>query len=114
MREPKLMLDLLHKMANDPGGRFRLSMSEYRSIEEYMRFRHHCYLLVEANHAVWDGGSLPDGKFVRISNDGYDFLNAVDQGEEHKEKFLSLFGRGMDYVRAANEVIKLVGNISAS
>ena len=68
---------------------------------------HHLELLVDAGHAEWSGSRNPKD-VVRITNDGYDFLNAIDNGKGTKSRFLELFNNGMPYLRAAFEIGKMV------
>ena len=44
-----------------------------------------------------------------MTNEGYDFLNAVEQDDTYRSKFIALFHGGKPYVEAALEIVKLVG-----
>ena len=68
------------------------------------RRRHHLELLIDAGHAEWTSDQM---SIARITNAGYDFINAVDQGESYKQRFLELFNTGMKYAQAAKAVVDL-------
>ena len=102
MRDPKLMISLLHEMAAEEFGRIATSYSYGMSIDEQKRY-HHLELLVDTKHAEW-----VDGHFVRITNTGYDFINAIGQDQKYRDQFLDLFNRGMKFVDAAAKIIKIV------
>lgn len=103
MRDPDLMLSLLREMANDSLGRIDASMT-FDMDEDEQRRVHHVELLVDAGHAEWMGSQV-----ARITNAGYDFLNAVSQDETYRKKFVDYFNRGMPFVEAASKIVDLVG-----
>ena len=109
MRDPELMLTLLSEMAEDDTG--RLMVPRMRLPEQMVR-HHHVELLVDAGHAEW----LSDNRSAaRITNAGYDFLNAATNpktGEEAKTKFVDLFNSGVPYARAAQSVVDLVAKLA--
>ena len=106
MRDPELMLSLLKEMADDSYGRIMMPAHIGMSPEEQKR-RHHVELLIDANHAEW---ASEQESIARITNTGYDFLNAIEQGETAKQRFVRLFNSGMRYVSAANEVMDLLSD----
>ena len=120
VRDPELMLALLRQMAREDSG--ELHLNALGQSTNFQKYRHHLILLVDAGHAQWetDHRSLPiirdvalrERSVARITNDGYDFLNAVDQGESYRLRFIKLFQDGVPYVKAAIEVVNLVGKAS--
>ncbi len=104
MRDPDMMLSLLREMANDPLGRIEASMT-FDMDEAEQRRVHHVELLIDAGYAEWTAR----GHEARITNAGYDFLNAVSQDETYREKFVDYFNRGMSFVEAASKIVDLVG-----
>ena len=107
MRDPDIMLSLLREMAKDPLGRIEASMTFDMDEDEQRRF-HHIELLIDAGHAEWTAR----GQEARITNAGYDFLNAVSQDETYREKFVDYFNRGMSFVEAASKIVDLVGKVA--
>lgn len=107
MRNQELLLSLLEEMSNDVSGRLTISMT-YGMDEQKQQRYHHVELLVDAGHAQWTG----DGRTVaRITNSGYDFLNATtnsNNGSKAKAKFVKLFNDGVPYVKAAQSAIDFV------
>lgn len=69
---------------------------------------HHCELLVDAGHAEWVGSKK---EIVRITNDGYDFLNAVKAQASAKDKFLEWFNEGLPYAQAALRAVEMVKDL---
>ena len=105
MRDPDLMLSLLEEIANEPSGRIWVNLRHYGS--DAGRISHHFDLLVDAGHAAW-----VDRSNLRITNDGYDFLNAIRQDKKYREMFTELFNRGVNYLNAANQVVEFVSKVS--
>ena len=103
MRDPDLMLNLLREMAHDPGGQMMAVRTMGMSNSQRAEY-HHLELLVDAGHAQWTGSKQ---NMARITNDGYDFLNAVEHGKGTKDRFVELFNNGVPYVKAALEALKL-------
>ena len=104
MRDPELMLALLRGMAGDDYGRVTMPAFMGMSPDE-QRQRHHLELLIDAGHAEWTSHQMA---IARITNTGYDFINAVDQDEMYRRKFLDLFNDGMKYAKAAKVVVDLL------
>ena len=102
MRDPELLLKLLHKMNDDPGGRIKVMRTGLLWTVSQMQVCHHIDLLIDVGHAVQEPGS---SIHVRITNDGYDFLNAIKQDEKYEKNFLKYFHAGASYVEAAMKVV---------
>ena len=100
MRDPELMISLLKEMSKDDMGRLIIPMT-FGMGERKQQRRHHVELLVDAGHAQWTGGKQD---IARITNAGYDFLNAMTNpthGKRVWSRFVELFNSGVPYVRAA-------------
>ena len=107
MRDPELMLSLLKEMSDEAMGQLIVPMMMGMT-EEDERQRHHVELLIDAGHARWVGD---EQQAARITNAGYDFLNAASNpksGEGAKRRFIELFDGGVAYGRAAQAAIDLV------
>ena len=102
MRDPNLMISLLHEMEKDKSGQI-LSIKEFGMCEDDQNRHHHLELLVDAGHAKWVSDQC-----ARITNTGYDFINAIGQNKKYRDQFSDLFNRGMAFVDAAGKVIKMV------
>ena len=105
MRDPEVMLSLLREMAGDDNGRIVVAAHFGMSVDEQRR-RHHAELLIDAGHAQWKD---PKG-VARITNAGYDFIDAAEKQERVRTKFLELFKAGIPYlmaVKAALDVLNL-------
>lgn len=102
MRDPELLLTLLRQMAEDQYGRFNhvrtLGMSEAEQ-----RVDHHLELLRDAGHVEWI-----EGKFPRITNAGYDLIEAVDKNPKIMDAFMDTMKRGVPYIQAAAAALKLL------
>ena len=114
MRDPKLMLSLLEEMSERASGTLPVFKPGDGYTGESHRRHHHAELLVDANHAEW----VDDGHQVaRITNAGYDFLNAASNpatGKRATSKFIELFNNGVAYARAAQSAVDLVNKMGAS
>ena len=108
MRDPELLITLLSRMSADPGGKIEVERYFGRTGRQEIDL-HHILLLVDCGYAKWTSTRQEE---VRITNDGYDFLNAVGQNASLKDKFLDYFNRGMPLVDAAMKVISLAKTIS--
>ena len=103
MRDPALMLTLLHEMADERNGRIAPYVRRNKTgstPEEDSIVRHHLELLIDANHA-----ERVSRAEVRITNDGYDFLNAIKQDKKYEKNFFEYFHAGATYVEAAIKVV---------
>lgn len=103
MRDPNLMLNLLRLMAEQPRGSIDVPWP-YDPTDEELSLRHHVELLVDG-HAQWTGHQHD---VVRMTNAGYDFLNAVNQGDTYIAKFTEHFNSGVPYAQAALHIVQLV------
>ena len=101
MRDPEVLISLLRGMSEDESGMGRAMVPLVMGGEGdgFVR-HHHDELLVDAGHAEWTGY---DQQIVRITNDGYDFLGAVDNQAKAKTGFLEMFNKGAPYVRGGTE-----------
>ena len=107
MRDPKLMISLLKEMSKNDMGRL-ITPLEMGMDEREQQRHHHVELLVDAGHAQWASNNH---KIARITNAGYDFLNAATNprdGEKATAKFIELFNGGVSYARAAQAAIEVV------
>jgi len=101
MRNAELMISLLKEMSETIDGSMFTAMTLDADDEEIMKL-HHADLLVDAGHAKRKG---PDG--IRITNEGYDFLNAIEKQEKVKKRFFELFDKGVPYVNAVFSAVDL-------
>ena len=106
MRDPNLMLELLREMADNVDGRLLVLLSLAASTEERRR-HHHVEILVDAGYAEWTGEGM-----ARVSNAGYDFLNAVSRGDEQKSRFKDLLAQGMSLLEAGGRIVDSVGKLA--
>ena len=102
MRDPDLMLNLLREMGESADGRMIVLRHKGMSDDESNRV-HHVKILSDAGHVDWISDSL-----VRITNEGYDFLQAIQQGDRYRNEFFEYINKGIQYALAAGEVVKLV------
>ncbi|MYE13883.1 MAG: hypothetical protein F4X99_19950 [Gammaproteobacteria bacterium] len=109
MRDPELMLRLLRVAAEDRAGEIHHLNLPRHDLEHYS---HHLDLLVDAEHLRWKTALGEPFQVARMTNAGYDFLNAVDQGETHRRRFIELFNAGRPYVEAAKSVVEAVTKIT--
>lgn len=108
MRDPNLMLALLKEMAEaeDESGSIIVPLFTAGSDKETARRRHHAELLTDEGLALWDSDPI-----VRITNRGYDFLNAIDQGPRYRKRFVELIQGGTKIATAVKTVIELVEKV---
>ena len=107
MRDPELMISLLKEMSEDNMGQLIVPMRIGMGVPEQQR-HHHVALLVDAGHAAWMSGQQ---SVARITNDGYDFLNAatnLTHGEKATSRFIDTFNSGVPYARAAQAAVEFV------
>ena len=105
MRDPEMLVALLKEMAEDHHGRITCIMFLGMSEDDLNR-RHQIELLVDAGHAAWGNDR---GDQARITNDGYDFLNAYDKQQPVRDRFAELLNAGVPYVKATLEAMSLIG-----
>lgn len=110
MRDPDLMIQILAYMAEQPSGRLRVASLAFglggaianEILDEAER--HHVDLLLDSGYVQWHD---EHHTVVRITNDGYDFLNAIQQDTTLKEKFMTYFNRGVSFADAATKIVAL-------
>ena len=104
MRDPETLITLLKQMAERPNG--RISMPVYLAMPEPQQKRkHHMELLHDAGLADW---SEPN-KHPRITNAGYDFIEAIDKKKGAREKFIEVLSTGAPLLSAVGAVAQLFG-----
>ncbi len=96
------MLDLLGEMEGSLDGRLTATMVLGAS-EERRRRHHHVEILADAGCAEWVGDGV-----ARITNTGYDFVNAIDQDETNSDKLDRWLARGMRLADAVSRIVDLV------
>ena len=101
MRDPEMILRLLREMADDPSGQ-KFTVAYKGMDEDEQAERHHVELLVDAGHARWLSHQM-----ARITNDGYDFLNAVENVEGTRTRFIEMFEKGVPYAKAVLEIVQV-------
>lgn len=107
MRNHELLLSLLEEMSKNDFGRLTIPMT-YGMDEQKQKRYHHVELLVDAGHAEWTSCKQ---EIARITNAGYDFLNAARSpanGEKAMAQFVELYNNGVSYARAAQAAVELV------
>ena len=102
MRDPKQSLSLLRRMAAETDGRLKFTRTMGMD-EKKQREAHHLELLADAGLVEWWGD-----KFPRITNNGYDFIEAVDKNPESMEVFLEKIGRGIPLAQAIIAALKIL------
>ena len=108
MRDPELMLSLLEEMSRSDEGTIMAGEPGDGHTGLEHRRHHHADLLVDAGHAKWVSD---ERSVVRITNAGYDFLNAATNpthGEKAKSRYVDLFDQGVSYVRSAQAAVDIV------
>ena len=105
MRDSEMLMALLKEMSDDKHGRIQSIMFLGMSDDDLNR-SHQIELLVDAGHAAWGDAR---GDQARITNDGYDFLSAYNKQQPVRDRFAELLDKGVPYVKAALEAMKLIG-----
>ena len=106
MRDPELMRDLLEEMANEIDGEILVPRMEG---DEARRRHHHADLLADCGHAEWitlDSGGDPS--MLRITNAGYDFLQAIQHetdGPKRWNQVLAWVREGVAWSDAAARLV---------
>ena len=104
MRDPALLVRLLRSAAEDPAG--ELSVFDVPR-EDSELYKHHVDLLIDAEHLQWKSAPNVPSWVARMTDQGYDFLNAVDKDDTSRSKFIEIFQAGKPYIEAVLEVLKL-------
>ena len=109
MRDPEVMLFLLREMADEDNGWIVMPATMGMTVHAQRR-RHQpaltLELLIDAGHAQWTTSQM---SVARITNAGYDFINAVGRRENVRVKFFERLNAGITYlnsVRAAMDLLK--------
>ena len=102
MRDGELLLALLREMAASQDGRSNMVKTLGMGEEEQRRC-HHMELLADAGLAEWDGR-----KFPRITNAGYDFIEAVDKNQKCMTGFLDKLRAGIPLLQAVKATLDLL------
>lgn len=102
MRDPEILITLLRLMAKQPNGRISIRVYLGMSAEDQKR-KHHMELLDDAGLADW---SDPN-KQPRITNAGYDFIEAIDKKKGAKERFIEVLDTGAPLLNAVGAVASL-------
>ena len=101
MRDPEMMVSILRKMADSPAGemilRLTLGMSEEQRVHN-----HHVELLLDAGLAAEKSASM-----VIITNDGYDFLNALENNLQALPAFVNMIHGGKTLLEAVNAIFSM-------
>ena len=106
MYDPELLVELLREMNNADDGSG--SLLEPQTFKSNPKRRHHLDLLEDAGQALWNDKKSS----IRITKDGYDFLNAIDKGRDTWDKFLEYLEKGMSYLAAVQKAIELLDNLT--
>ncbi len=109
MRDPELLISLLREMSDQINGHIYLPYTMGAEDEEYRR-HHHGDLLVDAGHAMWQR----DKQGIRITTQGYDFLNAIEKQDDARSGFLQWMQKGMDYANAAIKAVELASKLAGA
>ena len=97
------MIELLEEMGNVIDGQILIVRTMGMSEQKRER-HHHAELLSDAGLATWKSDSM-----IRITNHGYDFLNAINQDPPtYTAKCKELLGQGKTLLDVANTVISIV------
>ena len=108
MRDTNLMISILREMASednrDPGR--ILVVETLDASKDELKRQLHVNLLVDAGHAKWESEQL-----VRITNEGFDFLNGIDNQPKAKALFDEAMSKGIRYVDAAAKVVGFLKNM---
>jgi len=104
MYDPELSLKLLKDMAEAVDGRV-VNLPSLGMSEEQRHERHQLELLIDAGHAQWEGHQLA---FVRITRDGYDFLNAIESNPNLRKEFLEHLKNGLPYLKAVAAILAAI------
>lgn len=99
MRDPDLLLELLLEMAKQPDGRTTI-VETLGMGEEERRIIHHMELLADSGHVEWHRP-----KFPRITNAGYDFIEAVTKNPSIKTVFVEKLKGGLPYLPSVSAAL---------
>ncbi len=102
MRDPELILSMLSQMAANNDGRLKFIRHMGMSDQEQIK-AHHLELLADAGLIEWWENQLP-----RITNQGYDFIEAVNKNPDSKKVFLDRLNAGIPLLQAVLAALNLL------
>ena len=102
MRDADLMLEILKELKDSPSGQSPFLKTMDMDLERY----HHAELLCDSGLATWRSDS-----FLRITNQGYDFINAINQDKKHVESFKNLLSQGKSLLDVVHKIISIVNSV---
>ena len=106
MRNVDLMIELLEEMSSSADGQILLVRTLGMSEHDLVRY-HQAELLSDSGLATWNSDSA-----IRITNSGYDFLNAVNQDRpQYIATCKELLGKGKALLNVANHIISIVNSL---
>ena len=102
MRDPEMMVSILREMADSPAG--EMILRQYLGMPEEQRVHnHHVDLLLDAGLAAAKSPSM-----VRITDPGYDFLNALDNNPRAFPAFMKMIQGGKTLLEAVKAIFDLL------
>lgn len=110
MRDYDLLISILKEMA-DPNNGYPGCILVVKTLgmsQDELNRDLHARLLVDAGLAIWENEQL-----LRITNQGFDFLNAVDKQPELKEKAHRMLDKGIPYVNVVLKILELAGSAAS-
>ena len=106
MRDVEIMAKLLEKMAAEDSGFILMVRTMGMSTIEQNMY-HNAELLVDAGLATWISESG-----LRITNDGHDFLNALEQDRvNYIDKAKSLLENGKSLISVVRDIISITDKL---
>ena len=102
MRDPELLISILKEMAEQSDGRIHMAVTLGMSEEERRR-KLHIELLADAGLVEW----YEINKFPRITNAGFDFIQAVSKKKGARQRFLEVLDTGAPLLNAVGAVAAL-------
>ena len=103
MRDPELLVSLLRTMAEQPDGRLNDMIVHLSMSESELKRKLHIELLTDAGLVEW----YDIKKFPRITNAGFDFIEAIDKKKGAWEKFIEVLDTGAPLLNAVSAVADL-------
>ena len=103
MRDPELLISLLREMAQEPDGRIKSITVHLGMSDDEQKRKLHVELLADAGLVEW----FEVSKFPRITNAGFDFIEAIDKKKGAWEKFVEKLETGAPLLNAVNAVADL-------
>ena len=103
MRDPELLLNLLKEMAEKPNGRITTIRVYMGMSPTELARKHHVELLADAGLVEW----FDTNTFPRITNAGYDFIEAINKKKGARKRFLEVLETGAPLLNAVGAVAAL-------